>query len=208
MAVTLQNLLDDLNDRLNDTANAQASVATKTRFINYGIAATWPDLYRVVTASASIVAGTSEYPLTALAGLDARIARIEVQTTVGGAYVDAWDTSVNPTATSPLLIFRGGAPGATGCLVRATAAAKLTKLSLVTDNYDGPLGTDELPVLYAMAMCTSRPVDDRLDYKRYSTTADKNGVGVEELTGVASFWMDQYDRLLERNRMPPLGAIV
>lgn len=73
---------------------------------------------------------------------------------------------------------------------------------MTTQVYDGPLGTAELPVLYAMGLATAQLLSVRLDYKRYSTQVASNGVDVNEVSGVSQMWFGQFWTLLAQVEMP------
>lgn len=68
--------------------------------------------------------------------------------------------------------------------------------------YDGPAGTEELPVLYAMGIASGRLVDPRLPYTRYSTVNAQNGVDLNEIMNASQFWFAQFELLLDRLGMP------
>lgn len=69
-------------------------------------------------------------------------------------------------------------------------------------DYDGPAGTEELPVLYAMGIASGRLVDPRLPYTRYSTVNAQNGVDLNEIMNASQFWFAQFELLLDRLGMP------
>ena len=199
---TLSDLLGDLRTRLNDSGDTQVSQADKILYLNYGIKATWPDLYLWVRdATTTLVADTYEYNLPATFDNDAKIFRVEVETTTTGKY-QRMETGFWILPGDPQVIQFDDLPAAADKKIRISGVKRLSVLTQTTDTYDGPLGTEELPVLYAMGVVAGRRVDDRIDHTRYSTTAAHNGVGVETIQGSAQFWFGQFDMALAKAAMP------
>lgn len=198
---TCQDLLDDLNDRLNDAGNTQIPQATKIRYLNRGIAATWPHLYVVERDDTLYVqSGVYEYNLLPAVEGNTRIIRVEVE--ANSRFVQISDWEISPGTTDRTLHFPNALPGLPDARIRITAARPLALFTLTTDTYEGPLLTDELPVLYAMGIAASRRVDDRLDHRRYSTTAAQNGVDIAELMTASQYWFSQFELLLDRFSVP------
>lgn len=203
---TLADLLGDLRTRLNDAGDTQVSQADKILYLNYGIKATWPDLYLWVRdATTTLVADTYEYNLPATFDNDARIFRVEVETTTAGKYV-RMESGFTIFPGDPQMIQFDALPAAAGKKIRISGVKRLSVLANTTDTYDGPAGTEELPVLYAMGVTASRRLDDRLDHTRLSTVAAQNGVGVETIQGSAQFWFSQFDLALAKAAMPMPAA--
>jgi hypothetical protein len=71
-----------------------------------------------------------------------------------------------------------------------------------TETYTGPLGTEELPVLYAMGLATARPLDNRMNYDRMATMQQGGAIGPNDIMQVSQFWLAQFEMLLERMAMP------
>lgn len=202
---TLLNMLDDMRDRLNDSTDTQVAKLTKVRYINHGIRATWPRLYRTTRdTSVVLVANTFEYAVPAAVGNNTKLLRLEVESDVAsGRYAELYDYLIVPGLTDPVLQFTGlDLPGPAGARVRITAANPLTELVADVDVYDGPAQTDELPVLYAMGLALTRRLDDRIDHRRLSTTAGTNQVGPDEIMTAGQFNFAQFELLLERFAMP------
>lgn len=199
---TLQNLLDDLNDRLTDVPNAQAGQPRKIGWINAGIGAMWPKLYKTIRDNTLVVAAnTYEYVLPAVFA-HARVITVEAESASGsGRYTQVYDTDILPDLAAPVLVFRGEIPQ-TGAKVRVTAAKKITDLAAVTDTYDGPPGSEELPVLYAMGIASGRRLDDKIDHRRYAATQAPGTVSPNDLMDAAQFWLGQFELILDRQAMP------
>jgi hypothetical protein len=202
---TLQNLLDDLNDRLNDAGNQQAPEATKIRAINHGIRATWPRLYRTARDSTlAIIDDQWEYEIPAAISSNTKLLAVEVESELGSArFYPVQNYRVVPGLTDPILVFEDPSlPAEVGSLIRLTVARQLTELALVADTYDGPSGTEELPVLYALGQIMSRRLDDRIDHRRYPSTSGTNGVTPDTIMTASQFAYAQFELLLERFTMP------
>lgn len=201
---TCQDFLNDLNDRLADVGNSQAAESTKITWLNAGIAAMWPKLYRTVRDSTlTVTTGTYEYALTSNVGSNSRILRVEIETTSGAnRYTDAQDAELVPGLSDPILVFRNVLPGASGSKIRVTAAKKISAFTTTASTYDGPDGSEELPVLYAMGIATGRRLDDRVDHRRYASTQAPGQVTVNEMMDVSQFWFSQFELILDRQAMP------
>lgn len=201
----LQDLLDDLNDGLNDDADTQAPEAAKIRALNHGIRATWPKLYRTSRDSTlTVLDDTWEYGVPAAIASNTRLLMVEIERVAGeGRFDPVMDFHVVPGLTDPKLVFETtDLPGEVGAAIRITVARQLTELALVTDVYDGPPGTEELPVLYALGKIMSRRLDDRLDHKRMTSVTNENGVTADVIMTAAQFAFAQFELLLDRFAMP------
>lgn len=202
---TLADLRADLDDRINDAGNAQVTAATKNRYLNHGIRAVWPRLYRTARDSTLLMAAdTYEYSIPAAVGSNSKILRIEKETgDATGIFVQLMNYQTVPGLTDPLLIL-DAAPSSTevGGRLRITAAVRLSELSADVDVYDGPAGSEELPVLYALGLVLSRGLDDRIDHRRYSTTGNANGVSTDQIMTASQFAFAQFELLLERFALP------
>ena len=202
---TLLNMLDDMRDRLNDAGDSQVSRATKVRYINHGIRATWPRLYRTVRDTTIVlVADDFEYAIPSAVGNNSKIMRVEIESGVAtNRYFELSNMRIVPGLTDPLLELEGpDLPAPAGARIRITAARPLTELVNDGDVYDGPAQTDELPVLYGMGLALTRRLDDRLDHRRLSVTTGMNQVGPDEIMTAGQFNFAQFELLLERFAMP------
>lgn len=201
---TQQDLIDDLADRLNDAAHSQVTLARKQHYLNLGIRATWPSLYTTARDSTlTVVAGQTEYNVPASVGSNTRIFRVEVESGVAtNYYTGLTNYEVIPDITSPILALTTPISLTAGARFRITAAKRIPDLVNTTDVYLGPAGTEELPVLYAMGVAMARRVDDRVDYKRMSTTQGSNSVETGDLMDASQFWFAQFEILLDRFAMP------
>lgn len=213
---TLATLLDDLRDRLNDATDAQVSEVVKIRYLNFGIAATFPSLYRVVNVETiTLSAGQYEYNLPGVINEVSRVFRVEMESPIPGVFwpVEEFQIIPGPTyvegvsvAYPSMVIAFPGLPAVVGTRIRLFAAVPSQVLAVDADMYNGPVGTEEIPVLYAMGCIAGRRIDDRIDHRRYSSVAGQNGVVVETLEGAAQYWFNQFDVALEKAAMPLPGA--
>lgn len=201
---TLADMLEDLRDRLNDAGDTQVPKPAKVRYLNHGIRATWPRLYRTERDSTIVLApDTFEYSIPSAVGSNARFLRVEVETGIAtNRFRPLFDHEIVRGLTDPILLLDGTTlPSVDGARIRITSAKQLTELVTDGDVYDGPAGTEELPVLYAMGLSSARRLDDRIDHRRYSTTA-VNGVDADQIMTVSQFNFAQFELLLERFAMP------
>ena len=202
---TCQEMIDDLNDRLNDPTNTQIAEATKIRYLNHGIRGTWPRLYRTMRdASLLLLADQFEYLIPPSVGSNSKIIRVEYETHSGsGRYAPVYNFDVVPGLADPILqIEHSYLPAEAGARLRITAAKHLSDFTSPASVYDGPTGTEELPVLYGMGVALSRRLDDRVDYRRFVSVTNQNGVGTDEIMTASQFSFAQYELLLERFAMP------
>lgn len=202
---TCADFLNDLNDLINDATNAQISEAVKIRYLNHGIRAMYPKIYKTVRDETLVlVADTYEYSIPSAVGSNTLGLRVELETGSGtGRFDAAANYYVIPGLTDPILQFGGASlPSEVGAKIRLTAAKQLTEFVNSSSTYDGPTGTEQLPVLYALGMVASRTMDDRLDHRRYPTITGANGVTPTDLQNASTFWFAQFELLLDRRAMP------
>lgn len=199
----------DLRFRLGETSGTDTQVAKvdKMRYLNQGLAAMYPKIYRVVRdVTTVLVADTFEYEMPA--ALDGgRIIQIELETESGsGRYRRGVMHEILNHGTSPLIIFdHYDLPAEAGSKIRITAAMPLTPFTDSTngaDTYTGPTGTEELPVLYAMGAITAKPLDDRLNHTKYSTTHVLGNPQPVDLMTASQFWYAQFELMLDRWSQP------
>lgn len=202
-------MIDDLRDRLTDPVDAQVPFATKLRFLNRGQAAMFPRIFRLVRDNTlALISGQFEYTFPAGVGTG-KVLTVEVETGLTTArYIPLSEYDIVHSLTAPILTLMDIAlPSSVGAKLRITTADRLTPIVAASYaasqavTYSGPDGTEELPVLYAMGLITSRPLDDRMDYTRYAAT-QSNGAGPDDIMQVSQFWFAQFELLLDRFSMP------
>ena len=205
---TLTDLLGDVNDLLDDATNTKVSEAQKIRYINRGQYAMWPKIYQIVS-DADTVLVTDQYEYTVPAAMaEGILLGVEIESEASSS--DYWQADgrvfdlVPQAAFGQKLVMKNyhDLVSEAGSSIRFTAAIPLTPLTTGMDVYTGPTYTEELPVMYAMAMATARDYEGRLDYTRFSTTLAQNGVLLDDITGTSNWWMRQFQILLDQVRMP------
>jgi hypothetical protein len=201
---TFIDLINDLRGRLNDADDSQVTLADKKLYLNYGIRATWPRLYKTARdTTLEYDTETVDYDIPAAVGSHSLVVKVEVETDVASnRYVDLEDYDVVPDVTDPILSIGPVGRFTDGARIRITAAVPLATLSADADEYDGPPVTTELPVLYAMGLCAQRRLDDRIDHRRFATMQNANGVSTADVMEVSNFWFSQFEILLDRMQMP------
>lgn len=202
---TMQDLLDDLNDRLQDANNAAGvGEATKMRYINRGIAAMWPRIYRtVVNEQITLESDTYEYSIPSTLD-EGEIFRIEVsdENAANTRYVDLDGVDIVGTITTRKLQLSSIPTHLVGATVRITGAVPLSALSTTGSTFDGRRIHEELPVWYALGLALARNIENRTDHTRYTTVEARNGVDINEQIGSAGWAFAQFESMLERMAMP------
>ena len=200
---TAADLLADLNDRIDDAANSQVPEVTKIRYLNQGIRAMWPRIYRTVSdTTLEIATDTYEYTIPSAVGDHALITRIDVESgDATGRYHRLEECEVLPVQTGKTLVL-DRIPSAVGSRIRIISAKRLTEFVTSATTYDGPPGTEEIPVWYALGLVISRGHENRMDYTRLVTLDGQNGVGPNEIMNSAQFCFAQFELLLERAALP------
>lgn len=197
---TTADLVATLRDLLDDGADEKVPYLIKVSFLNRGLAAMFPAIYRpVVDASLALAEDTFEYAVPAgVSG--AKVVGLYVeQNGAGTRYVPLGGYYLVPGSPAQLILTTPYLPAPVGSHVRFLAAGRLTPLVGEADAYTGPDGTEGLPVLYAMGLVAARRVDPRLDYKRWSST--QNGIDETVLMSASRYWFDQFEAELARAEM-------
>lgn len=203
-------MIDDLRDRLNDVADTQVPFATKVRFLNRGQSAMFPRVFKMVRDSTLVLAtNTFEYTFPAGVGTG-KVLTVEVETGSATArFTPLTRYDIIPSLTTPTLVLLDTSlPAATGAKLRIVTADRMTAFAAAnyaasqSEVYSGPIGTEELPVLYAMGLATARALDDRMDYTRYSATQVNGAVDPNDIMQVSQFWFAQFELILDRLQMP------
>lgn len=203
MPVTAADLLADLNDRINDVANTQVPEAVKLRYLSNGVSAMWPKIYRTtMDTSLLFEEGAYEYAIPPAVGDNAMITRLDIESNVASnRWIPLEAVDIIPMQENKILRVEGR-PSYYGSRIRIVSAKPLTRLTATTTEYDGPPGTEEIPVWYALGLVMDRRHENRLDYTRYSTVAAQNGVDITEVMNSAQFCFAQFELLLDRHAMP------
>lgn len=198
----MQDLLDDLNDRLGDANNAAGiGEAAKMRAINHGVRAMWPKVFRIATdSSLAVAADTYEYTVPVAIGDDGHIYRVEIEDALGRFRdLDAFQITEGPEGK----ILKLPHPGRheVGQNIRLWAVLPIPTMATTDATFEGRDRHAELPVLYALGVIFARPLEDRVDHTRYSTVVARNGVDINEVMNTSQFWFAQFELLLDRLAM-------
>jgi hypothetical protein len=202
-------MIDDLRDRLDDVSDTQVPFNTKLRYLNRGQAAMFPKIFRVVRdTSLEVLADEFEYDFPAGVGTG-KVISVEVET---GDATDRYQPlqryDVIQSITSPILSLIDLDTPPVGARFRITTADRLAPFVAASyaaagsETYTGPMGTEELPVLYAMGLATARPLDERMATNRMATMQQSGAIGPNDIMQVSQFWLAQFEMLLERMAMP------
>lgn len=207
----VSDLFDQLRDLLNDSADTQVSFATKKLYLNRGINRMWPAIWRVATASVTLVPDTYEYSYP-VALADGYLLSVEISDEDGDDYVrtNAYDIVTGDEDLAGII--KVPTNPAAGQLLRLRYVAAVPVIAASTysaagsEAWTGPDRAMGLPVLYAMGMIAARKLDDRQDASRYSTTQALNGVTDQDIMGSAQMWFGQFEsELLALERPLPVA---
>ena len=203
-------MVDDLRDRLNDATDTQVPFATKVRFLNRGQAAMYPKIYRLVQDTTLVLEdAVFEYDFPSGVGTG-RVLGVELEHAVSaGRYspFQRYDIVTTSLTAPKLLLLDYALPGDIGAKIRLTTADRLVPFVAADYGasqsvvYTGPAGSEELPVLYALALATARALDDRLAYNRMSAVQQQGAINPADLMQVSQFWFAQFELLLDRIQM-------
>lgn len=217
MTVYHSEQVDQLRDLLEDSGDTQVAFLRKRYYLNAGMRAMWPRVYRVATDSTTqFVDEQYEYTIPA-AVRGGRYVLFEKSTADEDDFfvpMDYGDYTITPGVGGADTLRLGFNPSSTWTdgYIRITAAVPLTAYSGAdytaagTEAYTGPDYTSEGPVLYAMSRIAAIPLDNRMDYGRYSVQAQNRAASPQEHLAVSAYWLDEFERRLDEWKMPlPTG---
>lgn len=209
----VSDLFDTLRDLLNDPADSQVTHLTKRLYLNKGIARLWPQVYSVKTLDVSMIDSTYEYALPVVV-TDGYILSIEANTlnypTLYTRYSYYDVIPGDEDLAGKLVVFGGSSTGVTLRIRYAAPVPLIVAASYVASQSElwaAPDRAMSLPAHYAMAMITSRKVDDRQDTLRYSTTQASNGVSDDDIMAASQMWMGQFELELAAFERPLPPAV-
>lgn len=130
---TLSDMLDDMRMRLSDPDDSLVDLTTKIRYLNQGLRATWPSIFRIVRDTSIILAdGVYEYNLGADILILSEVFRVEISASVGELRWYEWpDFEIVSHNEQPILLFRTLPLGSIdGLTCRVSACVPLTELAL------------------------------------------------------------------------------
>jgi len=212
VAVYEDELIDQLRDLLQDDTDTQVSFDKKQRYLNKGMRAMWPRIFQITSDSTTqFVDNQYEYTIPA-AVRNGRYILFEKSEAADDDFfypMDYEDYKVLPQTAGADKIILGFDPGSTweDGYIRVTAAVPLTPFAganyagAASELYTGPDYTSEGPVLYAMSRLANFPLDDRMDYGRYSVQAQNRAASPQEHLAVSAYWLDEFERRLDEWKM-------
>lgn len=202
-------MIDQLRDLLNETADEEVSFAIKRRWLNVAIRRLWPDVYRVVeyTGITAPAADATTFDFTLPAALaDGHVLSVESEVTPGaGDYLRFEHYDIIQGDEDQTSVFRYLSLPAEGSALRIRYTAPIPTIvatsyaNAQSETWTGPDEAIDAPVAYAMSMIWERRLEDRMNFKRYSTTQATNAVSDADIAATARGWMDQY--VVERERL-------
>lgn len=200
-------LFDQLRDLLNDPADTQVAFLTKRLYLNRGIAALWPRIWRVASEQIALVQDQVEYDVaTSVSG--GKIVSVEVSTKDGDgwqrlAYYDLLPGDEDQQAKFVLPWMPDG-----GQLVRVRYVTPVPLISASTYTAAGSetwVGPDEvigLPALHAMGMLSIRRLEDYLDANRQRPANEHPDTKETWMLSSSRFWLDQYEAQVDALARP------
>lgn len=204
---TVSECFDQLRDLLNDPADTQVAFGTKRLYLNRGIAALWPRVWRVATTSLALAPATYEYTLpTAVTG--GHLLSAEVSTTDGDGWQRLAYYDILPGDEDQAGLFVLPWEPETGQSVRLRYAARVPTISAATyaaaqaETWLGPDEAVGAPVLYAMGMLSVRRMEDFLDATRQPPANESRDVRESSVLATSRFWMDQFEAQVDALARP------
>lgn len=207
---TVATLIDQLRDMTGETADETVPFATKVRYLNQGINAMWPAIFRLVQTTITVVADQYDYTVP-VGAADGFITSVEITTEADGTefrrfdQYDIIDGDEDLTGTFRLGV---SATQYEDFDIRITYAAPVAEISpadyaaAAATTWVGPDRARKLPVLYAMALITGAKLNPRQDNDTYNVTTAQNGVDDNDLMSGMNLWMAQFEVELERASRP------
>ena len=213
MSVDVDYLLGDVRDLLNDPNDTQIDIDTKICYLNRGQAAMFPKIYRITVAEQELVDDVFTYEDENLLGTLGRLLTVGVEYRAGTGRYTPFVDYISPY-NGLIEIQSYDLPAPAGNKIRSIAMVPLRPLVATVgegdgdpaSQYSGPAGTEELPVLYAVALSASKQLDDRLSYRRMNVMNVNNPIQPGDISGASSFWFNQFYMLLDSLEMPPPSA--
>lgn len=193
-------MIDQLRDLLSDPNDMQVSFSTKRMYLNLGISAMWPRIWRIVTASdITVVAETYDYALPAGAS-EHGIVSIELEDGEAlGTYTRLAHYDLLPGDEDTVAMLRLAWLPEAGSLIRYRYVSPITPIVATTyataasETFVGPDKVLGLPVLYAMGLLAVRRMEDYLDASRQRPSNESDRFDVSSLMSSSRMWMNQFE---------------
>jgi hypothetical protein len=212
MTVYHSDQIDQLRDLLVDPTDVQVSFDLKMHYLNMGMRAMFPRVYRVANdATTQWVDDTYYYtlPSAVQGGL---LYLIETSTALDDDYfrpLDYDEYDIQPGAAGADVLSVTWNPGSTyedgyikyHAALPAVPYAAASYAASESEVYTYPDFTVEGPALYAMSRIMAIPLDRRMDYTKHSLQATNRAASPGEIVSVAAYWLDEFERRVEEWRM-------
>jgi hypothetical protein len=212
MTIYASDQIDQLRDLLVDPTDAQVTFERKLYYLNAGLRAMFPRVYRIAVDETQQWVD-DQYYYTLPAGVrGGHLYLIETSTASDADYFrpldyDEYDILPGVAGADKLSITWD--PGSTyedgyiryHAAVPATAYSGADYAASQAEVYTYPDHTMEGPVLYAMSRIMAIPLDRRMDYTRHSVQAMNRAASPGEIVSVSSYWLDEFERRVEEWRM-------
>ena len=212
MTVYHSEQIDQLRDLLVDPTDTQVAFAKKMYYLNQGMRAMYPRVYRIAVDSTDQWVDDTYYytiPAAVRGGLLYLIERSTAddddyfapmpfnsyQILPGAAGADILEVSEDPTTTyeDGYIRYHAALP--------ATPYTAASYVAAGSEVYTYPDHTMEGPVLYAMSRLMAIPLDQRMDYTQHSLQAMNRAASPGEIVSVSAYWLDEFERRVEEWRM-------
>lgn len=212
MAVYHAAQIDQLRDLLVDPTDTQVSFAMKRHYLNAGMRAMYPRVFRIVTDATDQWEDDVYYYTLPSAVQGGHLFLVEASKASDDDYFrpldfNEYDIIPGPAGADVLSITWD--PGNTyedGYIRYHSAMPAVPYVAADYDSagselYTYPDYTAEGPVLYAMSRIMAVPLDRRMDYTRHSVQNMNRAATPQEIVSVSAYWLDEFERRVEEWRM-------
>jgi hypothetical protein len=212
MTVYAGTQIDQLRDLLVDPTDTQVTFALKLHYLNMGMRAMFPRVYRVATDSTDQWADDVYYYTLPAAVRGGLLFLVEKSTAADDDYfvpLDYDEYDIQPGAAGadvlsitwdPTTVYEDGYIKYHAA-VPATAYTSANYTASQSEVYTYPDHTIEGPVLYAMSRIMSIPLDKRMNYEEISIQNQNQAATPQEILAVSAYWLDEFERRVDEWRM-------
>ena len=204
--------IDQLRDLLVDPTDVQVTFAKKMYYLNAGMRAMFPRVYRIATDSTDQWVDDQYYyniPSAVQGGLLYLIEKSTADDDDYFAPLDYDEYDIQPGAAGADVLSITWDPGSTyedgyikyHAALPAVPYAAANYAASQSEVYTYPDHTLEGPVLYAMSRIMAIPLDQRMDYTQHSIQAMNRAASAGEIVSVAAYWLDEFERRVEEWRL-------
>lgn len=204
--------IDQLRDLLVDPSDTQVTFAMKMHYLNMGMRAMFPRVYRVAVDSTDQWVDDTYYytvPSAVRGGLLFLVERSSADDNDYFNPLDFDEYDIQPGAAGADVLSITWDPGSTyeDGFIKYHAALPATPYSAAnytaaqSEVYTYPDHTVEGPVLYAMSRIMAIPLDDRMKHSRVSVQNQNRAATPQDIIGVSAYWLDEFERRVEEWRL-------